>query len=341
MKSLLLIFTAYSAILSAQKKTEDFLISIPERKDIKSEFSKIKLIDARPDTTNVGIVQKGAFNSKAKVIPVKPLQAQFQELLSSISKNPSADGELLLYLKQFYFAEVTGAFSEKGYCYVQGYLFSKDKDGTYQLRDELDSVIVHSSMDVTKATMKKGSEMFSNFIIKNLYPKENSGEKYSYEQIKNYDKIAKQKFPLYNQEVLTDGLYKTFKDFRSLTPAAVTFSSIKTTPDGNRVLRVSSNESGKEKDIRNTNEYFAMVYQGIPYVYSPIEKSFNKMTKDQNNDFLFTAKSKTTAKNGDVMMASLFFGVVGAIIASDASASFEMKLDYLNGGFIPIKEVKK
>lgn len=40
-------------------------------------------------------------------------------------------------------------------------------------------------------------------------------------------------------------------------------------------------------------------------------------------------------------MASLFFGVVGALIASDANATFEMKLDYLNGGFIPVKEVKR
>ena len=84
-----------------------------------------------------------------------------------------------------------------------------------------------------------------------------------------------------------------------------------------------------------------MVYKGIPYVYSPIEKSFNKMTKDQNNDFLFIAKSKTDAKNGDVMMASLYFGVVDALIASHASSPFEMKLDYLNYGFIPVKEVKK
>lgn len=144
---------------------------------------------------------------------------------------------------------------------------------------------------MSKATMKKRTEMFSDFIIKNLYPKEDSGKKYMYEQIKNYDRIAQQQqqFPLYNQEVLTDGLYKMFIDFRSQKSSAILVSSIKTTPDGNRVLRVSSDERGKEKDIRNSNEYFAMIYQEIPYMYSPVVKSFDKMTKDQNNEFLFTA----------------------------------------------------
>jgi len=65
------------------------------------------------------------------------------------------------------------------------------------------------------------------------------------------------------------------------------------------------------------------------------------MTKDQNNDFFFRAKSKTTAKTGDVIMASAFFGIVGGLIASDTSSLFEMKLDYQNGGFIPIKEVQR
>lgn len=165
MKNLQLFITLLLFIFcNAQKRTEDFQISIPENRSIKSAFKTIKLIDARPDTTNVGIVQKGAFNAKARVVSNVPLQNQFQNLMDKIVSPDSQNGELVLYLKQFYFAEVTGAISEKGYCYFQSYLFSKNDDGKYQLVDEIDSVIVHSSMDVTKATMRKGSELVSNFI---------------------------------------------------------------------------------------------------------------------------------------------------------------------------------
>lgn len=340
-KILLLLTFCITSFIFAQKRTEDFQISIPENRSIKSDFKTIKLIDARPDTTNVGIVQKGAFNAKALVIPTTPLANQFQNLLEKTISKDSDNAELLLYLKQFYFAEVTGMMSEKGYCYFQAYLFSKNDEGRFQLRDEIDSVIVHSSMDVTKATMKKGSELVSNFIIKNVYSKNNKSDFYTYEQIKNYDNIAKQQFPLYSNDVLLDGVYTDFKAFREQKIADISLTNIKTTNDGSKAFKLYTNKNGKETEIRDKSDYYAIVYKGAPYVYSTIDHAFAKMTKNKMVDFIFTAKAKTTAKTGNVIAASAFFGIIGGLIASDASSEFEMKLDYLNGGFIPIKEIKK
>lgn len=65
------------------------------------------------------------------------------------------------------------------------------------------------------------------------------------------------------------------------------------------------------------------------------------MTKSDDGDYYFKGRIKTNAKTGDVMVASVFFGIIGGLIASDASANFDLKLDYLNGGFIPVKEIKK
>lgn len=341
-KILFLFLIFIVSIFSAQKRTEDFQISIPDNRSIKSSYKKINLIDVRPDTTNIGIIQKGAFNTKARVIPSVPLKTQIQNLLTSIVSKDSGDGELLLYLKQFYFAEVTGAMSEKGYCYLQAYLFSKNDEGKFQLLDKVDSVIVHSSMDVTKATMKKGSELISNFIIKNAYQKKNTNDSFTYEQVKNYDKIVKQDLPLYNNDKLRDGLYVDFKNFKEQNTSEVSLAKIKTTPDGSKAFKIFTNADGKEKEIRNKSDYYAIVFEGIPYIYSNMDHAFTRMEKNQNDgDFYFKAKAKATAKTGNVIAAAAFFGIIGGLIAADANSEFEMKLDYLNGGFIPIKEADK
>lgn len=338
--SLIFLLLNFLSVISinAQKRTEDFQITIPEERNIKSAFKTIRLIDVRPDTTNVGIVQKGAFNAKARVIPSTALRNQFQNLLTSVTNQESIDGELVLYLKQFYFAEVTGAISEKGYCYFQAYLFSKNKDEKFQLVDEIDSVIVHSSMDVTKATMRKGSALVSNFILKNIYTRDNSNVAYTYEELKNYDKIAKEKFPLYNSSSLPDGLYTNFQNFRELNVSNVPAVNIKSTTNGEKVYKVYTNKNDKEKEV-DKSDYYAMVYKGIPYIYSDMDNAFLKMTKKNNDDYYFTAKAKATAKTGNVIAATAFFGIIGGLIASEAKSEFEMKLDYLNGGFIPIKQI--
>jgi hypothetical protein len=187
-----------SLFLFSQKRIEDFSISFPDQKLEKSYYKTIKLIDTRIDTTSLGIVQKGAFNAKAKVVPNKSLANQFQTLLDHINGGNVEDGTIVMYLKQLYFAEVTGAFSEHGYCYFQAFLFAKNDDGTYSYLDKIDSVIDHSSMDVTKATMKKGSDMVSTFISKNISKKAAATDHYTFEDVKNFDAIEKQKLSLYN-----------------------------------------------------------------------------------------------------------------------------------------------
>ncbi|MDR2205374.1 MAG: hypothetical protein LBE36_04380 [Flavobacteriaceae bacterium] len=225
----LLIAVGLMGTLTAQKRFEDFSISMPEQKLDKSYYKTIKLIDARIDTTSLGIVQKGAFNAKAKVVPATSLANQFQNLLNHINGDQTENGTIVMYLKQLYFAELTGAFSEHGYCYFQAYLFAKNDDDTYTYLSEMDSVIDHSSMDVTKAVMKKGSEMISNFISKNISVKAQATDYYTFDDLKNFDNIEKQKLSLYNSTELTNGFYKDFNSFKNQNPEKeitnVTFST--------------------------------------------------------------------------------------------------------------------
>lgn len=339
-KTLLLTGIFLSTMFFSQNRTEDFSISLPEKKAEKSLYKTLTLIDARVDSTNLGIVQKGAFNSKARVVPTVPLKTQFQTLLNTINGNDAENGELVLYLKQLSFAEITGSFSEKGYCYFQAFLFNKTDDGRYQPLNKIDSVITHSSMDVTKATMKKGSEMISDFIVKNIDKKNSTQEFYTYNDLINYDKIEKSKIPLYNANKLNDGLYPDFESFRDQKPSAIVVSNVKIGPDKEKIIRVYNQVDNKEKEIKK-QDYYALVYQSQPYIYSDLENGFLKLTKREDGDFYFIGRAKSNPKMGNVVLATAFFGIIGGLVASSASATFESKLDYLNGGFIPVKEIKK
>jgi hypothetical protein len=99
----------------------------------------------------------------------------------------------------------------------------------------------------------------------------------------------------------------------------------------------TSDPQGKSEKIR-AKDIYAIVYNGQPFIatdygYYPLSKS--------GDDFFFTGKAKVTANTGDVIVAGVFFGIIGTLIASDASSMFEMKLDHLNGGFMRIREVKE
>ena len=74
----------------------------------------------------------------------------------------------------------------------------------------------------------------------------------------------------------------------------------------------------------------------------------NKRTKTnrfscefKDDDFYFQGRSKVTAKTGNVILASAFFGIIGGLIASDTSAQFVLKIDHLNGAAIQVKQVEK
>ncbi|MBW8524687.1 hypothetical protein K0U91_08275 [Chryseobacterium chendengshani] len=334
-----LAFAVLASFADAQKRTEDFSISFPDTKLEKSYYKTIQLIDARTDTTSLGIVQKGAFNNKAKVVPVTNLSDQFQNLLNHINGENTEDGTIVMYLKQLYFAELTGAFSEHGYCYFQAYLFAKNDDGTYSYLDKIDSVIDHSSMDVTKATMKKGSEMVSDFISKNIVVKATPNDLYTLEDVKNFDQIEKQKLSLYSTTTMKEGVYMNYISFKNQQPEKE-LTNVKFYGKSPKIMTIYETIDGKEKEIKKNSTY-AIVYQGTPYIYIPVENLYTKAEK-RDGDFYFTGKIKSTAKTGDVVLASAFFGIIGGLIASGpASVPFELKLDYLNGGFVPIKEIEK
>ncbi|UOU99676.1 hypothetical protein MUU74_06900 [Chryseobacterium daecheongense] len=333
----LMIAACLIGTLSAQKRTENFTISLPTKKADKSYYKTIKIIDDRIDTTSLGIVQQGALNAKARVVPTSPISDQFQSILNTLNGETTEDGTLLLYIKQLYFAEVTASFSEHGYCYFQGFIFGKNDDGTYSLIDKTDTVIDHKASDVTKETLRKGSEMLGDFIAKNISKKPETTLRYTFAQIKNYDDIEKQSINFFSLSQLKDGVYKDYISLKNQQPQQE-ITNAKFYGSMPKIVRIYETVDGKEKEIKK-DDIYAVVYKGEPYIYLPIENLFTKAEK-RDNDYYFVGKIKSGTNSGSVLSASAMFGIMGVLIASNPAYPFEQKIDYINGGFIPIKEIQ-
>ncbi|WP_276484269.1 hypothetical protein [Paraflavitalea pollutisoli] len=332
-------FVAIALLLSAstttraQRISEDFTVTLPEEKVPNSLYNTLQVIDGRRDTSEMGIVQLGAFNRKAWVRPEVPITTQLQSVFNALIDPAAQNGKLVLLLRNLRFAEITKAMSESGYCYLRADMFS-EADGIYKPLGKIDTMILVKSMDVTRALFRRGSKTVVDFMAQQLSSQPTTGDSYTLNDVLAYNTVQKRKLPLYKASVLQNGVYRSFTAFLQQQPdtdnAQVTFDKT------NSIKKVNiAGADGKPVKVK-ASEMYALVHDGKPYIatkygYYPLEK--------RGDDFFFTGKAEVTANTGDVVVASLFFGIIGGLIASDASAQFEMKIDHINGGFERIKQL--
>lgn len=316
---------------------EKLTLTLPQTKISNSLYNKVTLIDLRPDTVSLGIIQTGAFNRVAIVVTKEPLQQQISNILTALTDNTAKSQELVLQLRYISFAEMTGGFSEKGYFLLKAQLYAKADDG-YRKINTIDTVAtISSAIDVSNALLKKGSETLSNFIAANLKRKP-SNYSYSYNDVVKVDSIEKSKLPVYNTNIYADGLYLTYKTFAEQTP------DMKIIVEGDEIEKnnvKATDETGKLKKVKS-GTFFAIVYKGVPYVST--SSGYYKLNKN-NDDFFFNGKvedvlhsSSTTAMSG-MMFGALGGAIAGAISAASASndSKGEFKVSYQDGRFIKVR----
>jgi hypothetical protein len=337
MKNLLTAVLGFLAATTAlaQSATQDFIIALPTEKATASLYKTVKLVDGRTNPQNLGIVQLGAFNRKARVVAETPLSEQLSRVMDALTSGATTgSGELFFLLRQLSFAEVTGAMSERGYCHFRAALFARKGEG-FQKLDAVDTVFLVKGMDVTKGLLRQGSKAITGFLSANLSKEPTDTVTYSSNDVVNLDALEKGSLPLYNTDVYKEGLYKTFAAFSQQAPDETAFA-VDLSKEGKPSAVKTMNEKGKMVKV-NKKDLYAFVFKGQPYIVT--EYGFYPLAK-KGGDFHFTGKAKVTANSGDVLMASLFFGVIGGLIASSPGAAlFEMKIDHLSGGFVRIKEV--
>lgn len=310
-----------------------FEMAIPAGNVKGSLYNSLKFVDSRPDTTNIGQVQTGAWNKDTKVIPAKPLSVQFTAVLKALTDSTINTGELLLQLRNFRFAEIAGITPEKGFCFFRAELYAKKGD-SYQRITSIDTVVmIKSTVDVTKPLLKMGSEAIPGIIAGNLLKTPADARFYTYNEIVHIDSLEKSTIKLYNTPTYADGVYSTYKSFKNQTPdQQLVLEGYEVYPDAVK----AKDENGKLQKVKSQKIY-AIVYRGEPFIasrdgYYPLKKV--------NNDFIFTGKARVAADASEVLAASMLFGILGGLATTNHNdATFEMKIDYRNGAFIRLREI--
>jgi hypothetical protein len=328
LKRLLSITLALCALqLSAQvKKTEDFNIVKPEYKK-QSYYTYLKIIDSRKDTASYGIVQKGAFNKKALVQPKIPIAMQLDTVFNMLKSNAAntPNDTLVVQLRDLKFAERTEALKETGFFYLRAKAYAQ-KNGKYHEIANTDLAETVNAMDVTQKNYKNASRIINSFISDAMSTSQGSGQALTLEQVKSIEDIEKQSLPLYTAATLADGVYSGYNSFRDQVP-------------NYRDFKVNRNKNGKIKDLEVKNhkgdylpifrkDMYAFVENGVPYIVT--EYGYYPLAK-KGNDYFYTGRVRVTADSGSVIAASAMFGIIGGLIASDNSDTYEIMIDHLNG----------
>ncbi|MBE7178108.1 MAG: hypothetical protein INR69_17025 [Mucilaginibacter polytrichastri] len=315
----------------AQNHTHEFTLVQPTQKTANSLYNTLKFIDSRVDDADMGFVQTGALNRNATVISTIPVSAQMHDAMGAMLDSSAADGELLYQLRQLRFAEVTGAFNEKGYCQMRLALYARQNDDYIQLA-RIDTVLEVSGVDVTNKLLKHSSKMLTDLIALNLTRKP-EGKSLTLDDVKNVDLIEKKDLPVFTADKFTDGLYTSYASFKQQVPdksAAVEMKNDTT------ISWVKAADATGKMIKQRSRDVYAVVHNGKPYIATPY--GFYALSR-QDNDLQFTGRIKATADMGNVMAGALMFGMAGALLTAQGDAEYAMKIDHVSGNFVRLKKV--
>lgn len=339
MKNLFALVLIFLAETTFSQKPEYLQLTPYTNAISNSFFSNIEVVDTRFDTVYMGFVQKGAFNRKAPIQLPQPLAITVEKFTSALIANASKqNGTVLINIRNLFLSEAEKATAETGTLIFEAACYYKTND-RYDLMFTVDTTItLKSGWDVTKKLESKASEQLSMFVKRAAgFDKNNLQQTaYSYNDIEQIDDVEKRSIPVYNVDLPKKGLYASFETFKNNQPSDTNFIvqySKKGSPD---FYTIQAGET-RGKSIK-TKDYYAIcdgnqLYISTRYGIYPLTK--------KKNDFYFIGKGKEAADAAVFTTAYLMFGILGGLMASiPESATFEFKIDYSTGNFLPIKKIK-
>ncbi|RYY21995.1 MAG: hypothetical protein EOO04_16915 [Chitinophagaceae bacterium] len=313
----------------AQAPTRVFDFEMPERKVANSFYNKIILIDARPDTTHLGVIQKGAFNTQTKLISRNGLRRDFEKLLGGLTDASAGNGTLVFQLRKLRFSEITEAMSETGKCRFRANVYALEGE-KYHLLTSIDTILVVEAFDVTKKMQRHGGQLISGFLAEALTQAPQGNIVLQAAQLAKIDSIEKSAFAVYNIPVLKDGIYKTFASFRDQTPEYGVIANVK---DGR--LKSFRVDNGKKKGPAMQTRPYAIVADGTAYI---INSYGNYPVTREDGNLYYTGRLQSNGNTREMVAAGVMFGLIGtAIVSANSNSKFNLMVDHLNGEPIRLK----
>jgi hypothetical protein len=351
--SIIILLLALPFVVFGQKETDEsddtvfFSLTPAQTKISNSLYNTLQVFDQRPDTTDFGFMELGSFATRKTMSVRTPLSEQFSVFLNSMTDASSHNGALVLQIKRFNFTTIRQQYGSKAYTFLRLRLYGKmDSSGYHQL-DMLDTTVTVNFGNIFKGSLQKRSfiatnQAITNFIETNLNHTPGQFAAYTISDIKNIDSAEKSSLALYTVASLKDGIYPDFTSFKNQQPDSTIKYTVKF-KDARKKSQVG-NPEGFSIDLPLTS-FYAVVYQGKVYVAN---KYGFYLVEKKDNDFYFTGTIDVSPDESAVLATDVathvLLGSLGGIADAIASpkhgkATFDMKIDYMKGAFIPIKQV--
>jgi hypothetical protein len=338
-----LLFLTIDTFFAQSKKiiVEELNLPDPVQVISNSNYKKIKLQDIRTDIEDYGIVKKGLSDRKAKIVFSPSFEEQLSKMFEKgIDPLSAKDQELLFQLRDMNYLETTIDMVQYGYFKFRGLLFG-GRDNQYQLVKKIDTTLVIFKVDVTKELEKQSLDYIQKSVFEAALENPIDQRMYTSDDIRNYDKIAKARLPLYSSPKLTDGIYKNYNSFSMQTPDKP-IDEIHI--DLGMITKATYiDDKGKKKNAKDDS--YAIVNQGKAFIFCDGELYPMRRTTD---DFYFIVKTDPSPKaekhlrsaNTGAIFGGVIGGAVGYLFTKNTMNRYECKLDYFNGKYEIVSEIK-
>ncbi|MEI9934317.1 MAG: hypothetical protein WDM71_05580 [Ferruginibacter sp.] len=337
-----------------QKETDEshdtifFSLTPVQTKISNSLYNTLQVFDQRPDTADFGFMELGSFATRKTISVRTPLSQQFPVFLNSITDASSHNGTLVLQIKRFNFTTIRQQYGSKAYAFLRLRLYGKTDSSGYHQLNILDTTVIVNFGTIFKGSLQKRSfiatmQAITNFIETNLNHTPEKSSAYTISDIKNIDSAEKSRLALYTAASLKDGIYPDFTSFKNQQPDSIIKYTVRFKEDAGEKNQVG-NPEGFSIDLPITS-FYAIVYQGKLYVAN---KYGFYLVEKKGNDFYFTGTIDVSPDENAVLATDVathvLLGSLGGIADAIAApkhgkATFELKIDYMKGLFIPIKQV--
>ncbi|KMQ66631.1 hypothetical protein ACM46_03675 [Chryseobacterium angstadtii] len=335
----ILFFLICSVLLSAQKVE---LIELDQNIKDKRELTRsLTFTDNRPDK------YIGLLDYKGETTEIKFSDGNLRDLFENwFSEDNKVKGNnditLILEELKIYQEQDPGQKEAFGKAKIKISSFLKRNDKYYFI-NRFENVIVSDLKSSDKAARFLASQISAILaqFIKTSYSNPVSGIMIPENELNNYSPFLNKNYKAFNEVILQDGVYKSFKNFYNQKPEA-----------GHSIVK---NKKGKLVSVKFNDfsvplsEVFCYVDSGKAYIAIP--RGFVEMSKGNKGFYIISSRAQLSIQKmtGGMMVGALAGGVVGALAGSvidpgtshtaiitgvKTTTSSKVYLDSLTGAYI-------
>ena len=331
---ILFIFLFFFGNLTAQKNYLNFDTS--ESQALNHGAIDVELIDKRADTNAVlGRIRVGLGNREKEIYSEQPLHQAIANYYRDLSaKSKSNVAKLLIVLRTFYaYEEKPGFSSETAKIKYSADYFISENGLDFRLLGIVDTIIIVKGFDVTRKLMRTIPRSLFD-LYEGLYVHQIQPNEYNYQEVLNFENEEKKNLAAYNKPLPENAVFNTWEEFKQLKAKPNESVFIK-----RRLFKIAYKNS--KGNTKTAPIIYAKVYAYDGQLFYRIENSFYKLYQ-RDGDFFVTGKTSEFKSNNS--NAFMVFGLVGGILITSNSPSFEtyeFKIGHRKGDLIPIKLISK